>query len=74
MELEVKQLVLRILRRLLSQRSSGFEGRGLSTEMFEHRNKEQLAPWDFFQEEGQQRKQQKECRKYQGWHFAGGVK
>lgn len=53
---------------LLSLRSPGFEGRGLSTEMFEHRNKEQLAPWDLFQEEGQQRKQQKECRKYQGWH------
>lgn len=53
---------------LLSQRSPGFEGRGLSTEMFEHKNEEQLAPWNLFQEEGQQRKQKKECRKYQGWH------
>lgn len=53
---------------LLSQRNPGFEGRGLSTEMFEHKNEEQLAPWDLFQEEGQQRKQKKECRKYQGWH------
>lgn len=40
----------------------------MSIEMFEHRNEEQLAPWDLFQEEGQQRKQKKECRKYQGWH------
>lgn len=47
-----------------SLRRPGFESRRLSIEMFEHRIEEQLAPWDLLQEEGQRRKEQKECRKH----------